>query len=816
MSKTLVIGWDAADWKLLNPLLEAGKMPTLQRLLRQAASGNLATLQPVLSPLLWTSIATGRRAYEHDILSFVDGVSDGKATPVRGHGRKTKAFWNILEEAGLRCALINWWPSYPCEKLQGPVVSDRYAATPPEMPLAEGVVKAPGLETLLSELRVRPEELTPAHLQPFFPDIPASELADDPVVQRATDILAQCATVHNAATLLLEREDWDVAAVYYQALDHFCHLAMKYHPARLEGVSEKDFRRYHYVVEAAYRYHDMMLEKLLELAGPEVRVLLLSDHGFQSGHLRTAELPDVPAAPAVEHRPYGIGILAGPGIKPGSNFFGANLLDVMPTLLHWHGLPVGEDLPGRVWQEVFQDQNTPGQLPSWEDTAPLPGWQEVAEAPSKTDERLAEQLTELGYLREPSGNFHSWLRAERSYNRALSLLDAGLHEAAMAAGEQAYKEDPSGRHAILWAELLLRNKQWQALEEIMTSWPPEEAESAYGLFLQGQYKLRLGKPREALAFFEKVEKLPLGSPQLLLEMARSLFLTGELVAAKHYYQRVLELDPEQAAALSGLGEVLLEQGAEEAGVNYLEKSTALRFFQPHAHYLLARSLQQNGEGKAAWQALQVALQQAPRHQKAQALAQQMAHRDPKEEELATVVVSGFPRSGTSLLMQVLAAGGYPVCADERRAADAHNPAGYLEWAPVKDLPEGAPRWEETRGKAVKVVGPLLRHLPPDRPYLVLWMDRPLLEVLLSQQKMKGAAVRDFPFQLAQDFEKEEQRLLRWLDQQPHIYHEKLAYHDFIEAPEQVLQRLEALLPQAFDPEAARQAIRPELYRHKIG
>lgn len=815
-AKTLVIGWDAADWKLINPLLEAGKMPTLQRLLGQAATGNIATLQPVLSPLLWTSIATGRRAHEHDILSFVDGIQGGKATPVRGHGRKTKAFWNILEEAGLRCAVVNWWPSYPCEKLKGPVVSDRYAATPPDVPLPKGAVKADGLEALLSELRLRPAELTPAHLQPFFPGIPPEELAGDAVVQRATDILAHCASVHNAATLLLEKEDWDVAAVYYQALDHFCHLAMKYYPPRLEGVSEKDYQRYHFVVEAAYRYHDMMLEKLLELAGPEVRVLLISDHGFQAGRLRTSELPDMPAAPAVEHRAYGVSVLAGPGIKPQTKFYGASLLDVLPTLLHWHGLPVGEDLSGRVWQEVFQDPNPPSRIPSWEDTAPLPGWQEVAEAPSQADERLAKQLTELGYLREPSGNFHRWLRMERSYNRAISLLDAGLEAEAREAGRQAFAEDPSGRNAVLWAELLLRNKEWAELEDFMTSWLPEEAESPYGLFLQGQYRLRRGKPREALAFFEKIEKLRLGSPQLLLEMARSLFLTGELAAAKHYYQRVLELEPERAAALSGLGEVLLEQGKEEAGIDFLEQSTALQFFQPHAHYLLARSLHEHGEEKAARQALQVALRQAPRHQKALALARQMEKAPSQDQKVPTVVVSGFPRSGTSLLMQVLVAGGFPVCADETRPADAHNPAGYLEWAPVKELPEGAPQWDKTRGKAVKVVGPLLRHLPPDRPYLVLWMDRPLLEVLLSQQKMKGAHVRDFPFQLAQDFEKEQARLLRWLDQQPHIRYRKLSYPEFMEKPEAVLSLLAQLMPPPFDPQAARQAIRPELYRNKVG
>ena len=68
--KVLLIGWDAADWKVINPLLDAGKMPNLARLVEQGVIGNLATLQPVLSPMLWTSIATGKRAYKHGIHGF--------------------------------------------------------------------------------------------------------------------------------------------------------------------------------------------------------------------------------------------------------------------------------------------------------------------------------------------------------------------------------------------------------------------------------------------------------------------------------------------------------------------------------------------------------------------------------------------------------------------------------------------------------------------------------------------------------------------------------------------------------------------------
>ena len=65
--KVLLIGWDGADWKIINPLIEAGEMPTLKNLIEEGVMGNIATLEPSFSPMLWTSIATGKRAYDHGI-----------------------------------------------------------------------------------------------------------------------------------------------------------------------------------------------------------------------------------------------------------------------------------------------------------------------------------------------------------------------------------------------------------------------------------------------------------------------------------------------------------------------------------------------------------------------------------------------------------------------------------------------------------------------------------------------------------------------------------------------------------------------------
>lgn len=99
------------------------------------------------------------------------------------------------------------------------------------------------------------------------------------------------------------------------------------------------------------------------------------------------------------------------------------------------------------------------------------------------------------------------------------------------------------------------------------------------------------------------------------------------------------------------------------------------------------------------------------------------------------VVSGIPRSGTSMMMQMLAAGGMPILCDAERKADTDNPKGYFEWDPVKQLAENPNLIDEAQDKAVKVFSPFIPFLAAEHEYRVLFMHRPLLEVLKSQQEM---------------------------------------------------------------------------------
>ncbi len=135
--KVLVIGWDAAEWKAIHPLMDAGKMPHLQRLVERGAMGRCATLHPPLSPMLWTSIATGKRPFKHGIHGFTEPTPDGRGVrPITNLSRTTKTIWNILNQNDFRSTVIGWWPSHPAEPINGVMVSDHYPKA--HRPLVEG------------------------------------------------------------------------------------------------------------------------------------------------------------------------------------------------------------------------------------------------------------------------------------------------------------------------------------------------------------------------------------------------------------------------------------------------------------------------------------------------------------------------------------------------------------------------------------------------------------------------------------------------------------------------------------------------------
>ncbi len=933
--KVLLIGWDAADWKLINPLLDAGKMPNLERFVNEGVMGNMATLRPELSPMLWTSIATGKRSFKHGINGFIEpDQNSGGIRPVSVFSRKTKAVWNILCQNGLRCHVVGWWPSHPAEPINGVMVSNHYgrvrATLDQPWPMPPGTVHPQRLVQNLADLRVHPQQLALQHLLPLVPRAAEVDQDKDHRLETVATILCECSSIQAAATALLDMEPWDFAAVYYDSIDHFSHAFMHYHPPRREGVPEEDYEIYKDVVEGGYRFHDMMLGVLMGLAGPETAVMIVSDHGFHSDHLRPRYIPAEPAGPAVQHRQYGVVAMRGPGIRQDERVYGANLLDICPTILTLLGLPVGRDMDGKPLVGAFLEPPRIETIASWDD---VPGEDGRHSPGMRIDpieaQEAINQLVALGYIEKPEDNREKAVAqavSEWNYNLARSYMDAGLHTDAVALLADLVMKWPDqyrfgiqlafcyqaiGRPAEarrLLEELLARKEknavaaqeklrgfsqqhQDKTFEELCeeekdevrrlldeASWNPYAVE-----YLMGSLLLTEGDDEGALVHLQKAEAADAGQPDLYLAVAEVYTRMREWADVERCCRKALALDPDNASARVGLGRSFMArrrflEAAEEALT-----AVGLLYFNPSAHFLLGSALHYLGRTAEAVESLRVAVSQNPdfvaahrrlallyerqlgdrasaaehrrlawesgqrlkRLQAGETVVRQARDRaaeetpslpaetveqrqtsltqpaftadGPVERSETITIVSGLPRSGTSLMMQMLQAGGLPALVDDARPADPDNPRGYFEFAPATGLRRDASWLPQAKGKAVKIVVQLLPCLTPQLTYRVILMERDLEEVLASQRTMlqrQGKTGTDLSLsRLRQVFARQWQQVQRTLAARciPTL---TVRYRNCVERPVDVAAAVNTFFDGTLDEPAMVAAVDPCLYRHR--
>ena len=181
------------------------------------------------------------------------------------------------------------------------------------------------------------------------------------------------------------------------------------------------------------------------------------------------------------------------------------------------------------------------------------------------------------------------------------------------------------------------------------------------------------------------------------------------------------------------------------------------------------------------------------------------------------VVSGLPRSGTSLLMQMLHAGGYPILCDEQRAPDADNPRGYFEFDKVRALERDATWMATAEGKAIKVVSPLLRSLPANHEYRVIFMRRELDEALASQERMlerRGQPAGPDRGLMRTHFQRHLETVTAWLSAQKHVRVTYCDYATVLTDPQAAAQAIAEFLDAAVDTAQMAAAVDPTLYRQR--
>lgn len=193
-------------------------------------------------------------------------------------------------------------------------------------------------------------------------------------------------------------------------------------------------------------------------------------------------------------------------------------------------------------------------------------------------------------------------------------------------------------------------------------------------------------------------------------------------------------------------------------------------------------------------------------------------RKPKTAEYITIV-SGLPRSGTSMMMKMLEAGGLPPLTDDIRKADDDNPKGYYEFERVKKMPDGDIAWiEEAHGKTVKVISALLEHLPPDVSYRVLFMQRNMDEILASQKKMLVRSGKPTDKvsddQLTDLYAKHLAKIKLWLSKQPNFSVLYLDYNAILDKPVDYIDTINDFLDNSLNAKKMAGVIDPNLYRQR--
>ena len=623
-SRLLLIGWDAADWQVIHPLLDKGLLPNLQRLIEGGVIGNLASLSPMLSPVLWTTIATGKRCYAHGVQGFIEPLPDRSGVrPVGTRTRRCKALWNIASQCDLRSVVCGWQASHPAEPIRGAMVSNLFSVAPPDAPpekwpIPEGSVEPRQLAHDLAELRLHPLEIEAPPIQQLIPR--AAELdQNDPIVRHRLHFLrqalAQVITLHAVATELLEKETWDFGAIYYECIDQTGHEFMAFHPPRLPDIPDRDFEFYSDVITGIYRFHDLMLGRLLELAGPDAHIMLVSDHGFESG----ARRPRGRGEPARWHRSQGIFVLHGPGIRKDERVEGATLLDVAPTILTLLGLPIGEDMDGKPLVNAFEKPPDIRRISSWEKVAGEDGHfsPEFQDEDPAAAQALLQQFVALGYIDAPSSDTLRLIElaeAESEFNVAVSLCEGGrVREGKeMLARLIARKPDaPQPRYWMAFANACVAAQEpddaaraLDALERIQPDAPPTLALRGVLAWMRGD----LGACADA---FHAAERAAPDDPIAQTYLGRLYLRQRKWSEAERAFRRALDIDPDLPDAHYGLSVALPRQNFIEKGIDHALLAVGLRHEFPEAHFQLGALLSRMGWYERAVQAFEMSLRMRP-------------------------------------------------------------------------------------------------------------------------------------------------------------------------------------------------------------
>ncbi len=433
----LLIGADGLEWEFVLPLVREGKMPALTALMERGCFGLLETTYPTQSPIIWTSVATGKIKEKHGIKGFT--VNEGGDPPsvrlYNSRDRHTKALWDIVSEARRSVNVIGWWLTWPADPVNGVMVSQTNTIDDPDADSAEkiwkgglyegvdGQVYPPARQAEMLAHLTRVAEELPALTRRVYGEFryPQSKLTAALWTSVAWAFRADSTYFSIAQALAAEPNRAELTAIYFGTPDVVGHRFFRYARPELfkHRPTDEELEDYGRILPVTYIRFDEMLSNLLDLYPAESTVIICSDHGMLADNVEAFfdpnRRPGGMNSGHHRHAPAGFFAAAGPRIrriappKPLAELGKSDLtslgsvLDIAPTILLLMDIPIGADMDGRPMLRIIEGAAT-GQVRAatiaTHDTAEWLRARSAAPLPGIDESERIEQLKSLGYLRD--------------------------------------------------------------------------------------------------------------------------------------------------------------------------------------------------------------------------------------------------------------------------------------------------------------------------------------------------------------------------------------------------------------------------------
>ncbi|HLG87134.1 MAG TPA: tetratricopeptide repeat protein [Alphaproteobacteria bacterium] len=593
--RVLMIAWSAAEWAAIHPAMDRGDMPNLRSLVEGGASGMLATIPPLSTPAVAATLATGRHPETHGVLTDLEPRPDGGGVgPTGRRSWRAPAIWQMLSDAGLRTAVVNWPATTPADRWPGIVVDGEFAVAAgrrfEDWPLPPHCVSPESFRATMRDLRVHPSEIGTAELSALLPGLGEIDRKRDRRPARLAVSLARTASAHAVATHLAESIDWNLLLVRYTLLADV--------GRDLAGAGGEPL--YADAARGAYNLLDVMLGRLAALAGPETAVLIVAPGGWRAAG---AALADLMEDETVAARDKGLIVAAGPGIRADAMLHGVNPIDICPTVLAYFGFSAPSD--GRVIADLFIDgppETAPIIPPPGEPVQPTDDPALHLLALGYTD-RLSEAQqkaiadTEVAALRNLADAYlsrHAWQKAATLLRTLLArvpndyLATVKLGRVLLAGG------DIEGAKTLAAAAIELR------------------PDLPWGDLLMGSLLAHVGDAETAETHLRRARDVAPKTPLVSLRLGWVAIMLGRWDEAEQSFREVLAQEAMVAEAHAGLGIGLQGQDRTEEAEAALRRSIGLVFDNPVAHFHLGQILAARGAFPEARDALRTAIEQQPR------------------------------------------------------------------------------------------------------------------------------------------------------------------------------------------------------------